>query len=76
MNEELEYLNKKIFQLDKSVTMALEYYEEDPDYVLEEDTDYEEELDEDESDFNKSYQNSVKDLEQKILINSFQNLLI
>lgn len=75
MDEELDYINKKLFQLDKTVTMALNYEEEDPDYIVENDEEYDEYEDGDEEDeFNKSYQKSVRLIEQSILRNNLQNM--
>lgn len=75
MDEEINYINKKIFQLDKTVTLALDY-EEDPDYIIENDEDYEydEEEDGEQDELSKSYEKSVRLIEQSILKNNLQNL--
>lgn len=77
MDEEINYINKKIFQLDKTVTLALDYEEEDPDYIIENDEDYEyddEEEDGEQDELSKSYEKSVRLIEQSILKNNLQNL--
>ena len=78
MDEELEYLNKKIFQLDKTVTMALENSEEeeDPDYVIEDDSEYDEseEYSDEENSINKTYEKSMIELEETIIKNRLRNL--
>jgi hypothetical protein len=75
MDEELDFINKKLFQLDKTVTMALNYEEEDPDYIVENDEEYEEYEDgEEEDELSKSYQKSVRLIEQSIIRNNLQNM--
>ena len=75
MDEEINYINKKIFQLDKTVTLALDYEEEDPDYIIENDEDYEyDEEDGEQDELSKSYEKSVRLIEQNILKNNLQNL--
>jgi ATP-dependent Lon protease len=40
MDEEFEFINKKLYQLDRTVTMALDDEEEDPEYIIEYDENY------------------------------------
>ena len=40
MDEEFEFINKKLFQLDRTITMALDDEEDDPEYIIEYDENY------------------------------------
>ena len=79
LDNELDYINKKLYQLDKTVTMSLDYDEEEEDedddseYIVEDDTDYSEEYSEDDE-LSKSYQKNIRMIEKNIIKNSFQNL--